>query len=138
MNADDLHTALEGLATERLQRLVDRLEADPGVKVTVGAWRPLCPMVLAGLDPRATPANAPEVRFAMVWDHFAGVAPRRRWLPPGLFPTRAARRSDVQLLLRSANEVLAERAARVGGHSTASNISPAGSNVVTDDESSPR
>ena len=42
MTIDDLQTALEGLSTQRLQRLVDRLAQDPDTKVTVGAWRPRC------------------------------------------------------------------------------------------------
>jgi hypothetical protein len=107
---DDLQSALEQLSTERLRRLVDRLERDPDVKVTVGAWRPRCPMVLAGFDPKTADANLPEHRFAAVWDHFA--SPEAKWWFPLPSTGRAARRSDVQLLLRRANAVLAYRNAR--------------------------
>lgn len=110
MTIDDLQRVLEGLSTERLGRLVDRLEEDPNVKVTVGAWRPSCPMLLAGCDPRTAGANLPEHRFAAVWDQFA-TTEAKWWLP---LPSRArtAQRSDVQLLLRRANAVLAYRSAR--------------------------
>ena len=110
MTIDDLQTALEGLSTERLQRLVDRLVQDPDVKVTVGAWRPRCPMVLAGFDPTHADQNIPERRFAAVWDQFAASEPR--WWIPLPSAGRTAIRSDVQLLLRRANAVLAYRAAR--------------------------
>lgn len=110
MTVDDLQTALEGLSTDRLQRLVTRLERDPDVKVTVGAWRPRCPMVLAGFDPRTETPNQPEHRFALVWDHFA--SSEARWWIPLPSAGRTARRSDVQLLLRRANAVLAYRTAR--------------------------
>ena len=110
MTIDDLQTTLEGLSTERLQRLVDGLAQDPDIKVTVGAWRPRCPMVLAGFDPRHADSNLPEHRFAAVWDQFAASEPRW-WIPP---PSagRIATRSDVQLLLRRASAVLAYRATR--------------------------
>ncbi len=110
MTIDDLQIALERLSTERLQRLVDRLERDPDIKVTVGAWRPQCPMVLAGFDPENADSNLPELRFAAVWDRFA--APQARWWVPFPSRVRTARRSDVQLLLRRANFVLARRAER--------------------------
>ena len=77
---DDLQTALEGLSTERLEPLVDRLEQDPDVKVTVGAWLSRCPMVIAGFDPASAQADRPEHRFALVWDHFAR-SERRLWMP---------------------------------------------------------
>jgi len=105
----DLRAALEGLPTERLTRLVDGLENTPAPKLTVASWRPLCPMLLAGFDPEAGAADAPERRFADVWDYLAGARPRGHWLPrlPG---TRlVARRRDVQLLLRTASAVLAAR-----------------------------
>ena len=110
MTVDELQSALEQLSTDRLQRLVDRLERDPDIKVTVGAWRPRCPMVLAGFDPRSAPANRPEHRFAAVWDQSAN-SDAKWWFP---LPSagRTARRSDVQLLVRRANAVLAYRAAR--------------------------
>jgi hypothetical protein len=113
-SAGDLQTALEGLTTERIQRLVDHLEANPDTSVTVGAWRPRCPMVLAGFDPATACPHAPETRFAAVWDRVA--VPRRgRWwhLPLGFVPGRVARRGDVRMLLRRANAVLAHRAAVV-------------------------
>jgi hypothetical protein len=110
MTIDDLQTALEGLSTERLQRLVDRLVQDPDVRVTVGAWRPGCPMVLAGFDPAHAYSNLPEHRFAAVWDRFASSEPR--WWIPLPSAGRIATRSDVQLLLRRASAVLAYRATR--------------------------
>ena len=114
MTVDDLQNALERLSTERLQCLVDRLERDRGIKVTVGAWRPQCPMVLAGFTPKDTDSNLPEHRFAAVWDRFA-TPEGRSWLR---LPCagRAARRSDVQLLLRRANAVLAYRSTRNRSH----------------------
>lgn len=48
--ADELRTAIDELATERIEQLVDRLEASPEPAVTVGFWRPSCPMVLAGFE----------------------------------------------------------------------------------------
>lgn len=112
MTSDDLKTALEGLTTERVQRLVDRLEADPTVTVTVGAWRPRCPMVLAGFDPVVAAPDAPEIRFAVIWDQVAAARPGHWWTRPvRLSAGRAASRADVQALLRSANRVLATRGA---------------------------
>ncbi len=113
-SADELRDALDGLATDRIQRLVDHLEDSPGANVTVGSWRPRCPMVLAGFDPGPASPTAPEVRFAAVWDRVA-VARRGHWwnLPVALVPGRVADRADVALLLRSANGVLAHRAALV-------------------------
>ena len=105
MMINDLQTALEALSTERLQRLVDRLEQDPDIKVTVGAWRPRCPMVLAGFDPGDPDSNVPERRFAAVWDRFAASEPK--WWIPLPRAGRTATRSDVQLLLRRANAALA-------------------------------
>jgi hypothetical protein len=110
MTLDDLHTALEGLSTERLERLVDRLERDPDIEVTVGAWVPRCPMVIAGFDPTCSEGNQPEHRFAAVWDRFA--RSEQKFRIPLRFAGRPARRSDVQLLLRRANAVLANRSAR--------------------------
>jgi hypothetical protein len=110
MTLDDLQTALEGLSTERLERLVDRLERDPDITVTVGAWRPQCPMVIAGFDPVHATANEPEHCFAFVWDHFARPE-QRHWIPLRSVGG-TARRSDVQILLRRANAVLAYRSAR--------------------------
>jgi hypothetical protein len=113
-SAEELQKALGLLATERIQRLVDRLEAKPEVACTVGSWRPGCPMVLAGFDPRTASPSAPETRFAAVWDRVA-VARRERWwsLPLSFGPGRVACRADVRLLLRTANSVLAQRAALV-------------------------
>ena len=113
-SADELRDALGELATDRIERLVDRLEDSPGLAVTVGSWRPRCPMVLAGFDPALASPTAPEVRFAVVWDRVA-VAKRGHWwnLPVALVPGRVADRADVGLLLRTANGVLAHRAALV-------------------------
>jgi hypothetical protein len=112
--ADELRKALDELPTERIQRLVDRLEAAPEPTVTVGFWRPSCPMVLAGFEPATASPNAPETRFAAVWDRTAVARRRRWWSPPaGLIPGRVASRADVRLLLRSANGVLAHRATLV-------------------------
>jgi len=108
MTIDDLTAVLNELSTARLQRLTDRLEGDPEVPITVGAWRPRCPMVLAGYDPLSGSPGDPEDNFAHAWDRFA--APSGRWhLRPRL--GRDARRCDVQALLRAANAVLAKRAA---------------------------
>lgn len=108
MTSNDLQQALEGLGTERLQRLVDGLARDPDVKLTIGAWRPQCPMVLAGFNPSTAASNTPEHRFAGAWDRFAKPE-ARRWvlLPAG---RRTARQADVQFLLRTASAVLARRA----------------------------
>jgi len=113
MTIEDLQTALEGLSTERIQRLVDRLEQDPSISVTVKAWRPQCPMVLAGFEPLTGPANAPEQRFAAVWDRYARAERRHRLpLPWDIASAQVACRGDVQRLLQRANAVLAQRAAR--------------------------
>jgi hypothetical protein len=116
MTAKDLRAALEGLSSERVHRLVRALERDPDIKVTVGAWRPQCPMLIAGFNPFQASPTAPEQRFAAVWDRFAA-AERRRWwaFPISLGPGRVARRADVQTLLRTAKEVLAARSAQGGG-----------------------
>jgi hypothetical protein len=106
MTLDDLTAALNGLSTARLQRLADGLQRDPDAKVTVGAWRPRCPMVLAGYDPPSGSGNGPEDRFADTWDRFAAPASAWRLLPR---PVRDARVSDVQALLRATNAVLAAR-----------------------------
>jgi hypothetical protein len=106
----DLQDALEGLASERLQRLVDRLEHDPGIAVTVGSWLPHCPMVLAGFDPARGEPDCPEQQFAAVWDRFAAPRPRRRWRALVWPAPQHARRADVQFLLRAASATLATRA----------------------------
>ncbi|HEY1775465.1 MAG TPA: hypothetical protein VGG41_04830 [Solirubrobacteraceae bacterium] len=106
-----LRSALAQLPVERLQRLVDALERDPDVALTVGSWRPQCPMVLAGFDPDNAAADAPERVFAAAWDAFATAEPRRRRRLPWC-STRVARRADVQCLLRCANATLAARHAR--------------------------
>ena len=110
MMIDDLQAALDGLSTERLQRLVDHLEREPDIEVSVGTWRPQCPMVLAGFDPQDATSNMPEHWFAAVWDRVAAPDPKRRLRLP--FARRTARHADVQLLLRGANAVLAHRDAR--------------------------
>jgi hypothetical protein len=113
MTIEDLQTALEGLSSARIQRLVDRLEQEPDIQVTVKAWRPQCPMVLAGFEPLTEPANAPEQRFAAVWDRFARPERRHRLpLPWDIASAQVACRADVQRLLHRANAVLAARAAR--------------------------
>ncbi len=133
----DLQKALNGLETERIQRLVDRLESDPDIRVTVGGWRPRCPMVLSGFDPSTAAVSAPEVRFAKAWDQFALAAPWRWWRPVQIFAARTARRSDVQLLLRNANRVLAERAAVAGELRTSTRASSAGSSASPEDGPDP-
>lgn len=110
MRIDDLQAALDDLSTERLQRLVDRLEHEPDIAVSVGTWRPQCPMVLAGFDPQAATSKVPEQWFASVWDRVA--APDPKWPFRLPFAHRTARRADIQLLVRGANAVLAHRAAR--------------------------
>jgi len=107
----DLKSVLESLSTERIERLVNRLEDDPGALVTVGSWRPQCPMVLAGFEPLNSAPDAPEQRFASVWDEFASTN-RHGWralLALMGERGRTARRCDVQALLRTANSVLAAR-----------------------------
>jgi hypothetical protein len=119
MTIEDLQTALEGLSTARIQRLVDRLEGEPATEVTVKAWRPQCPMVLAGFEPLSEPANAPEQRFAAVWDRFARPERRHRLpVPWDIASPQVACRTDVQRLLHRANAVLAERDSRGGDAST--------------------
>jgi hypothetical protein len=102
--------ALEALSDQRLRRLVGRLEREPDVAVTVGAWRPQCPMVLAGFDPGGTALDTPEERFAFVWDNFATPAgdasPRRK---PGQPTSWPARRSETRALLRAAQRELRSR-----------------------------
>jgi hypothetical protein len=106
--ADELRSAIDELATERIQRLVDALEATPEPAVTAGSWRPGSPMELAGFDPAAASPGAPEARFAAVWDR------RRWWSPPAaLVRGRVASAANVRMLLRSANGALAHRAALV-------------------------
>jgi len=108
-----VRSALAQLPLERLHRLVDALERDPDVQLTVGSWRPQCPMVLAGFDPDSPAADAPERAFAAAWDAFARSEPRRRRRSPWC-STRVACRADVQFLLRCANATLAARHARRG------------------------
>lgn len=127
MTIDDLTAALNGLSTTRLQQLANRLARNPEVKVTVGAWRPECPMVLAGYDPQIGSGHGPEERFAKVWDRFAS-PPSRAWPLPRR--ERDARRSDVQSLLRATNTVLAARLAR--GESGRETILDLRSPVVAD------
>jgi hypothetical protein len=113
MGTDDyLYTALDGLGSERLQRLADRLEGEPDVSVAVGRLSPLSPMVLAGVDLGGAGPDASEAHFADIWECLAVVQRRgvRRIL--GSRAAGAARRSDVQMLLRTVNTVLAERTAR--------------------------
>jgi hypothetical protein len=124
MNPSDLDGALECLSTARIEQLVDRLERDPDVELTIGAWRPQCPMVLAGFDPDTAESNTPEHRFARAWDRLA--KPDMRWWMPLPRGRGTARHSDVQLLLRTANAVLARRAA--GDHPRGV---PAGPRVAT-------
>src|ERR1700679_762137 len=83
--AEELREAVDELATERIQWLVDCLEATPAPAVTVGLWRPGCPMVLAGFDIATASADAPEARFAAVWDRVAVARRRRWWSPPAAF-----------------------------------------------------
>ena len=112
MISDSLAAALTDLSTHRLQRLVDAIEGDHTPKLTLGAWLPNCPMVAAGFDPHEGFApNCPERRFAAAWDRFAKATPARVWASALLPVNRHARRSDVQALLRAANEVLAARGA---------------------------
>jgi len=111
MTVADLQSALESLSSERLELLVDQLERDPAVKLTIGAWRPQCPMVLAGFEPIGAPRNAPEYRFAAVWDRLANAERQRRLPVPWDFGAkRVACRADAQRLLHGANHVLARRA----------------------------
>jgi hypothetical protein len=108
---NDLQAALDGLTTERIRRLADRLQQDPDTEVTVGAWVPHCPMMLAGFDPRAASTYTPEQYFEDTWNRFALPAPTPWWTAPVPFSAgRAARRADVQQLLRAANRVLDSRA----------------------------
>jgi hypothetical protein len=110
---DELMSALAELSSERLQRLVERLEREPDVALTVGSWQPCCPMVLAGFNPATATGEVPEQRFAGAWDRFATPRPRRRWIPALPWRTaNAARPADVQFLLRRANAVLAARLAQ--------------------------
>jgi hypothetical protein len=112
--AEQLRAAIDELATERIQRLVDRLEATPEPAVTAGFWRSGSPMVLAGFDPAAASPDVPEARFAAVWDRVAVATRRRWWSPPAaLLRGRLASAADVGMLLRTANGALAHRAAVV-------------------------
>lgn len=126
MTAEDLVAALQELSTVRLQSLVDRLEREPQVRLTVGTWWPQCPMVLAGFDPRRASRKAPEHRFAQVWDEFALPRPTRGFPTPRI--GRQASRRDVQMLLRAANGVLAARSRDAG---TTSPTAPSHEHVRT-------
>lgn len=108
MISPSLAAALADLPTERIQRLVDAIEGDTAIKLTVGAWLPSCPMVAAGFEPQHGFApDCPERRFAAAWDRFAKTERRLVW-HPGFAPgARIARRADVQALLRAANAALA-------------------------------
>jgi hypothetical protein len=102
--------AVEALSDQRLRRLVERLERQPDVEVTVGAWRPQCPTVLAGFDPGGPALNTPEERFALAWDNFAtppGDASLRR--KAGQPASRPARRPDMRALLQAAQRALPSR-----------------------------
>jgi len=103
-----LDAALARLPIGRLRRLVDGLERDPDIEVTVGAWRPQCPMVIAGFDPGTTEINTAEEQFAFAWDSFAEA---QAGDPSSGEPVSAgpARQSDVQTLLRMATAQLAHR-----------------------------
>ena len=110
MISTSLAAALADLPTERIQRLVDVIEGDATIKLTVGDWLPGCPMVAAGFDPQHGFApDCPERRFAAAWDRFARTERRRLWHPGFVPVARCARRADVQALLRAANAVLAAR-----------------------------
>ncbi len=110
MTSHDLQRALEGLSTERIRRLADRLEEAPDREVTVGAWAPRCPMMLAGFDPAAAATYTPEQYFEDTWNRFALPAPTPWWtVPVPLSAGRAARRADVQQLRRATHCVLAAR-----------------------------
>lgn len=117
MISEPLTAALADLSTTRIQRLVDAIESDATIKLTVRAWSPNCPMVAAGFDPcDGFVLDCPERRFAAAWDRFAKPEPRYRWAPVFFPLVRSARRSDVQALLRAANEVLAARQERTDAH----------------------
>lgn len=110
MISPELKSALARLSTGRLQRLVDRIEAEPDIELTVRGWYPQCPMVAAGFSPSRDGAG-PECRFAAEWDRCARAEPHW-WHAFFPLPYRACR-SDVRGLLRAANTVLAARDARV-------------------------
>jgi hypothetical protein len=109
MKAYDLQIALEELSTERLQALVDRLGSGSVSEVTVGAWRPQCPMLLAGFEPTRAAANTPEGHFASIWDGFATACPTPLWRRLRVRQGLPASDRDVQVLLRMTNAVLAAR-----------------------------
>ncbi len=107
MRAQELQAALEALPAELIQRLTDRLEADPDMRVTVGHWH-RCPMTIAGVDRFEIVEDGPEHRFASAWDRYASAASRLTWR---YFPviSASAAKADVQALLRLANATLAAR-----------------------------
>jgi hypothetical protein len=142
MAADELQTALDGLPSERIQRLVDRLEQHPRAEVSACARGRRGPLTLAGYERRTDALETPETDFALAWDRLAGPEPlirrRRPRLSWRLSAPPAARRSDVQLLLRTANAVLAKRVAQDDAHTISSNkSSPASSGVASEDEPGP-
>lgn len=142
MAADELQTALDGLDSERIQRLVDLLEQHPKGKVSACARGRRGPLTLAGYERRTDASQTPETDFALAWDRLAGPAPvrrrRRSWLSWRFAASPAARRSDVQLLLRTANAVLAKRVAQDDERAISSNESPpASSGVASEDEPGP-
>jgi len=113
MISQPLGAALADLSTARIQGLVDVIERDSDIQLTVGAWLPNCPMVAAGFEPeRGYAAHCPERRFAAAWDRFAKTDRRHLWVPGFVPAVRYARRRDVQALLRAANELLAARQLR--------------------------
>jgi hypothetical protein len=107
MRAQELQTALEALPAELIQRLTDRLEADPDMRVTVGHWH-RCPMTIAGVDRFEIVEDGPEHRFASAWDRYASAASRLTWRHFPVISASAAK-ADVQTLLRLANATLAAR-----------------------------
>jgi hypothetical protein len=111
VTTNDLQLALDGLSTDRIRRLADRLRQDPEPEVTVGAWVPHCPMMLAGFDPKAVSSYTPEQYFEDTWNRFALPAPTPWWgAPIPLSVGRPARRADIQRLLFAVNGVLDARA----------------------------
>jgi hypothetical protein len=142
MAADELQTALDGLPSERIQRLVDRLEQHPRAEVSAFARGRRGPLTLAGYERRTDALETPETDFALAWDRLAGPEPvgqrRRSRLSWRFSAAPTARRSDVQLLMRAANAVLAKRIAQDDAHTISSNeSSPASSGIASEDEPGP-
>lgn len=136
-----LASALADLSTDRIQRLVDRIENEADIELTVRAWRPQCPMVIAGFDPEKAAKNTAEQRFAFAWDRFAVEKQPRWWTPRLRHPTHRARQCDVQALLRAANAMLAQRTGersapgrqRVAEAPRTERVAPPGVNAETHD-----